>query len=427
MNGTVSAPKKKSKWLAFFLALILGPIGFHNFYIGRWKRGFLQFALVVISVGAGLLITIPWAWTEAFLILISKYSLAPVKPKEAGPTTGYINSQKIKVSPLKEYLIAIFLLAPLLIGSVFFFGIPILVAILFYYLVGGLWNKITWVFIKSVLPLYASVFGGGKKFLIRFSEYSLPPTKTKAELFRATRKLSVTAIFVLFFLISLIAQSNLTMVTEGDMPDAVICDDGTFETDSALCDDESAGTQCDSDCVMENTNVNERVLQAYSDYRVGLVLLLAPFITILIAPILVLKYSSLSIVDKETRSMSPIGEKANDLTNIAAGFGSVVIFFQTAWKISSAAAQDGDMVEGAYFVAMILFFTTLLVYFTYSLIWIPILKFAKSFESHVLLLDNSLVKSKGIEIHQLSYEENELRITPVNDNKMPPQIQMPPY
>ena len=47
------------------------------------------------------------------------------------------------------------------------------------------------------------------------------------------------------------------MVTEGDMPDAVICDDGTFETDSALCDDESAGTQCDSDCVMENTNVNE--------------------------------------------------------------------------------------------------------------------------------------------------------------------------
>ena len=81
---------------------------------------------------------------------------------------------------------------------------------------------------------------------------------------------------------------------------------------------------------------------------------------------LVLKYSSLSIVDKETRSMSPIGEKANDLTNIAAGFGSVVIFFQTAWKISSAAAQDGDMVEGAYFVAMICsslhFWCTLLIH-----------------------------------------------------------------
>ena len=41
------------------------------------------------------------------------------------------------------------------------------------------------------------------------------------------------------------------------------------------------------------------------------------------------------------------------------------------------------------------------------------LKFTKSFESHVLLLDNSLVESKSIEIHQLTYDNNELRITPV--------------
>ena len=106
------------------------------------------------------------------------------------------------------------------------------------------------------------------------------------------------------------------MVTEGDIPDAVQCDDGTVELyGEGYCDDGSLGTPCDSDCVMENSTGFERTLQAYGDQRVMLVLLFAPFITVLTAPLLVLKFSSLSIVDKKTRSMSPIGEKANDLTN----------------------------------------------------------------------------------------------------------------
>ena len=121
---------------------------------------------------------------------------------------------KVELSSRKEYLIAVLLLLPLLLISIPFFGIPILFAVVFYLFVGGLWNKITRIFIKSVLPLYATIFSGGKKFPIRFSEYTMPPTDTCPELFRATRKLSLTAIFVLFFLISLIAQSNLSMVTE---------------------------------------------------------------------------------------------------------------------------------------------------------------------------------------------------------------------
>ena len=38
----------------------------------------------------------------------------------------------------------------------------------------------------------------------------------------------------------------------------------------------------------------------------------------------------ISIVDKNTRSMSPIGEKASGYTNVIMGAGSVVLFFQTA-------------------------------------------------------------------------------------------------
>ena len=123
--------------------------------------------------------------------------------------------------------------------------------------------------------------------------------------------------------------------------------------------------------------------------------------------------------------MSPIGEKANDLTNIAAGFGAVVLFFQTAWKISSSAVQDGNVMVGAAYVAGILLFTLLLVYIFYPLVWLPIYKFAKSFESHVYNLDNSLVDSKGIEVHQLNYANNGLTITPVQQTNTMDQASVP--
>ena len=421
MNQVNTGAKDRNKLLAFLLAVIFGPLGIHNFYLGRWKRGFIQFGLVFLTFGAGLLITFPWAWAEAFGILIGKYSLGPKKPVDAGLEGEETQIEKNKVSPRKEYFIATILLSPLLALSIPTFGIPLLFAAVFYLIVGGLWNKITKIFIKSVLPLYATIFSGGKKFLIRFSEYTMPPTNTRAELFRATRKLSLTAVFVLFFLISLIAQSNISMVTEGDIPDAVVCDDGTVELYGA-CDDESDGTFCDSDCVMNNSSAINRIMEAYTSPEIALVLLFAPFITVLVAPILVLRFSSLSIVDKKTRSMVPIGQNANDLTKITAGFGSIVIFFQTALGIAAAATEDGGIGEVFYFVFMILLMTVILVLAFYPLIWLPMLKFTKSFDSHVLLLDNSLVKSKGIEVHQLTYDNNELRITPVHqtDQSNPP-------
>ena len=415
MNKVPEESKPKSKFLVFLIAIFLGPVGIHNFYIGRWKRGFIQFGLVFLTVGAGLLITIPWAWIEALGILVGKYSMGPKRQEHTDLEQEIAYSQKTEVSARKEYLIATLLLLPLLLLSILTFGIPLLFAAIFYLFVGGLWNKITKIFIKSILPLYATIFGGGKKFLIRFSEYTMPPTETRPELFRATRKLSLTAIFVLFFLISLIAQSNLSMVTEGNIPDAVVCDDGTIDL-IGTCDDGSDGVLCDSDCVMDNTDANNRILEAYTSVKIIVVLLFAPFITILVAPILVLRYSSLSIVDKKTRSISPIGEKANDLTKVAAGFGAVVLFLQTAIRIIFSAAENGNIREWLGFGVMILVPTFILLFSFYPLIWLPMLKFTKSFESHVLLLDNSLVESKGIEVHQLTYDNNELRITPVHQS-----------
>lgn len=403
MSPPSTEKSEKSKVLAFLLAVFLGPLGVHNFFVGRWKRGFTQFGLTFITFGAGLLITIPWAWIEAIGILAGKYSLAPKKQpdKEYG-------------SAKKEYLIATLLLLPLLIISVFF---PwFLVCAWFFYGFGGwLWNITTRLFVRLVLPIYAAVFGGGKKFLIRFSEYNIAPTNTWAERFKSTRELSLTAVYVLFFIISLLAQANISMVTEGDIPDAVLCEDGTVDL-AGTCDDGSEGTTCGPNCVMEKSETVNRVLAAYATLEIVLVFFFAPFITVIVAPVLVLRFSSLSIVDKKTRSIVPIGQNANNLTKVTAGFGAIVIFFQTALGISLAAAEGGNRLEMLYLLFMIFLMTVTLVVMFYPLIWFPILKFSKSFESHVLNLDNSLVDSRRIEVHQLAYDGNELRITPLEEN-----------
>ena len=64
----------------------------------------------------------------------------------------------------------------------------------------------------------------------------------------------------------------------------------------------------------------------------------------------------------------------------------------------------------------ILLTTVALVLVFYPLIWLPMLRFTKAFEGHVLHLDNTLMQSKGIEIHELTYSDNELRISPVSSH-----------
>lgn len=417
MNKVPTPATEKSKLLAFLLAVILGPLGIHNFYLNRWKRGFYQLLLVVLTFSLGLLVTIPWAWTEAVLILIGKYSMGPKKVNQVINDKQSSESEQIVGGSLKEYFITSILLCSLIIGSVFTLGIPIVLAIPFYFLVGGLWNKVTRLFIKSILPIYAAVFSSGKKFLIRFSEHQIPPVNNRAELFRTTRQLSLTAVLVLLFVLSIFAQSNIPMITEGEIPDAVMCDDGNYEASSAYCDDGSTGIPCDSTCVLEQIPTIDRIQEAYFDVRTMSIFLFAPFVTILVAPILVLRFSSLSIVDKKTRSVSPIGEKANNHTNIITGVGSIVLFLQTAINIALT-SSSGNHIQSLQYIGFILFLTLFLVLLFYPLIWLPMLKFAKSFESHVLELDNSLVKSKGIEIHNLTYLNNELRIIPAQNASM---------
>ena len=111
------------------------------------------------------------------------------------------------------------------------------------------------------LPIYANVFSGGK-VLIRFSNTNSTP-RLPGPNSSERREMILTAVFVLVFLIGLVAQSNIGMVT-GDIPDAMVCQDGTVDL-LGLCDGGQGGVAdaCDSSCVMENSTPGDRIFEAY--------------------------------------------------------------------------------------------------------------------------------------------------------------------
>ena len=65
--GVVLATPKavKSKYIAGALALFLGFLGAHRFYLGFYKLGLAQIAVTAATVGYGAL----WGFIEAVLIL----------------------------------------------------------------------------------------------------------------------------------------------------------------------------------------------------------------------------------------------------------------------------------------------------------------------------------------------------------------------
>ncbi len=62
-----SIKPQKSYAVALLLCLFLGVLGAHHFYTGRPVQGFLM--LILSFTAIGLVITIPWAIIEFFLIL----------------------------------------------------------------------------------------------------------------------------------------------------------------------------------------------------------------------------------------------------------------------------------------------------------------------------------------------------------------------
>lgn len=63
---------QRSKFLAGLLAIFVGSLGIHNFYLGFAKRGTIQLLISVLSFGTLAAISGIWGIVEGILILCSK-------------------------------------------------------------------------------------------------------------------------------------------------------------------------------------------------------------------------------------------------------------------------------------------------------------------------------------------------------------------
>ncbi len=68
--AAVDSPVPKSKLVAAMLALFLGALGIHNFYLGYKTKGLIQLLLTLLTCGYGAIITVIWSFVEFILILV---------------------------------------------------------------------------------------------------------------------------------------------------------------------------------------------------------------------------------------------------------------------------------------------------------------------------------------------------------------------
>jgi hypothetical protein len=71
--GTVPTSRNKSKMTAGLLAIILGALGVHRFYLGYRVIGAIMLLVTVASLGRLAIITVPWGLVEGILIFTGKW------------------------------------------------------------------------------------------------------------------------------------------------------------------------------------------------------------------------------------------------------------------------------------------------------------------------------------------------------------------
>ena len=71
--GTVTTSRNKSKVTAGLLAIILGALGVHRFYLGYKVIGAIMLLVTVASLGRLAVITVPWGLVEGILIFTGKW------------------------------------------------------------------------------------------------------------------------------------------------------------------------------------------------------------------------------------------------------------------------------------------------------------------------------------------------------------------
>jgi TM2 domain-containing membrane protein YozV len=77
-QASMPATAPKQKMIAFLLAFFLGPLGVHNFYLGKTGMGVAQLILTITVIGA--VVSLPWAFVQMIMIIMGKIDDADGNP-----------------------------------------------------------------------------------------------------------------------------------------------------------------------------------------------------------------------------------------------------------------------------------------------------------------------------------------------------------
>jgi len=129
----------------------------------------------------------------------------------------------------------------------------------------------------------------------------------------------------------------------------------------------------------------------------------SPILAFLTAPMLILRESTVAVVDKENRSIIPIGASAYRTLNTVLGFGAFILLFDTCWSVASVASDSfGDRIGILLFMLLLML---ILVLVLFHILWAYSFFHVKAHVRFLALFEERITQSKDIEIHTFNQTE----------------------
>lgn len=258
-----------------------------------------------------------------------------------------------------------------------------------------------------LLPFYARRQASKGRFLIRFSNPITDVTMTR----KRKARIALSHAWVPFAFCVFIASSAITFqgfegAATGEGLEFYKCSDGEEILFSDVgdpewgCSDGSDLTDPDpTSCTYPECTGKpvDRVLELVFSAEFLIIVMLSPLIAFLTAPLLIIKESTIAVVDKEDRSITPIGANAYRMLNAVFGFGAFIILSETSWSVAQVAANStADRLE-VVFVVMFMIISLMLIIF--HILWIYSYLYANTHIKFLSIFEEKLTNSQDIELH----------------------------
>ena len=276
-------------------------------------------------------------------------------------------------------------------------------------LLARIFLRISFVFI----PMYIKRQSSKGRFLIRFRD---PDSQAELSLKQRARVAFSHAwlpfTMSVFVLTMAITVRGFEDVASGDGMEFYKCADGQeilfdYVNDGmADCDDGSDESNPNpSPCYYPECTGDpfDIVTEKVFDDEWAIYWMISPLLAFLTAPMLILRESTIAVVDKENRSITPIGASAYRTLNTVLGFGAFVLLLDTCWSVASV-ASDSFSGRIGLLISMAIFLL-ILVLILFHILWAYSFFHVRTHVRFLAIFEERTTQSRDIEIHTFNQVE----------------------